>query len=245
MKEKKILNIRAYTFILILAAFLFSLSSCDHSGESDPTGIELDLDVSTVKTLIVEMTSDELTMLQEAGLKLNIAIKVNNTFDVVWQSISEYENINTYQWSQKFQVFASNEFQENVTVEIQTNLVNVELGQEVILDPAGVLSPAMDGGPADSINFINDFGLIHPGLSQQLTDPTGVQEILPAYISTNPIVVGIDELTPMDEVMVWFEVTETGTMFSGPRPNPFVADLTEINELTVLFSNREWSMPPP
>jgi len=92
LKEEKILNIRAYTFILILAAFLFSLSSCDHSGESDPTGIELDLDVSTLKTLIVEITSDDLIMLQGEGLKLNIAIKVNNTFDVVWQSISNYES---------------------------------------------------------------------------------------------------------------------------------------------------------
>jgi len=224
---------------------LFSLSSCDHSGESDPTGIELDLDVSTLKTLIVEITSDDLITLQGEGLKLNIAIKVNNTFDVVWQSISNYESSNTYQWSQKFQVFASNEFQEDVTVEIQTNLVNVELGQEVILDSAGVLGPAMDGGTAGSINFINDFGPIHPGLSQQLTGPAGVQEILPVYISPNLIVPGMDELTPMDEVMVWFDVTETGTMFSGPRSNPFVADLTEINELTVLFSNGEWSIPPP
>jgi hypothetical protein len=74
LKEEKILNIRAYTFILILAAFLISLSSCDHSGESDPTPIELDLDVSTLKTLIVEITSDDLIMLQEEGLKLNIAI---------------------------------------------------------------------------------------------------------------------------------------------------------------------------
>ena len=225
---------------------MFSLSSCDHSGESDPTGIELDLDVSTLKTLIVEITSDDLIMLQGEGLKLNIAIKVNNTFDVVWQSISNYESSNTYQWSQDFQVFASNEFQEDVTVESETNLVNVELGQEVTLNPIGVLGPAMDGGPAGSISFINDFGPIHPGLSQQLTDPAGVQEILPAYISPNLIVPGIDELlTPIDEVMVWFEDTETGTMFSDPRSNPFVADLTEINELTVLFSNGEWSIPPP
>ena len=228
---------------------MFSLSSCDHSGESDPTGIELDLDVSTLKTLIVEITSDDLIMLQGEGLKLNIAIKVNNTFDVVWQSISNYESNNTYQWSQDFQVFASNEFQEDVTVEIQTNLVNVELGQEVILHFAGVIGDPSVGAPADSISFINNSeSPVSPGLAQQLKGPSiPTQVILPIYVTPNTIVPGIDELlTPMvNEVMVWFDVTETGTMFSDPRPNPFVADLTEINELTVLFSNGEWSIPPP
>jgi len=133
------------------------------------------------KTLIVEIASEDLAFLQGSGFKLNIAIKVNDTFNVVWLSISDYLESNTYQWSPTFEVFASNvEVVDGATVTIFQS-VNVSLGQQVTLDSAGVLSDASVGGPADSITFINDFGSISPGLAQQLTEPTGIQAILPTF----------------------------------------------------------------
>jgi len=211
-------------------------------------GLQSDACGGDVKTLIVEIASEDLIFLQDNAFKLNIAIKVNlnDTFNVVWQSISNYLGSNTYQWSPIFQVFGTNEFVDNVTVNIQTNLVNVCLGQEVTLDSAGILGPASDGGPSTAISFTNEFGLIHPGLAQQLTDPTGIQTILPTFVTPDPIPLGTEVLTPMDEVMVWFEQNiETSTMFSDARSNSFTVDMTTTNTATVRFSNGEWTTPGP
>ncbi len=231
-----------YLFLLVLILTL----GCYENNTADESGDELNppLDeLVIVKTLNVEIASEDLVNLQNAGVELNIAIRVNNTFDVVWRSISNYGESNNYQWSPIFQVFASNEFTDGVTVQISTNVVNVALGQEVTLDAAGVLGFVSEEGPADSISFINDFGLIHPGLAQQLTDPTGTQAILPIYIAQDIIALGSDVLTPTDEVLVWFEDTETGTMFSDARANSIVVDLTEIVVATIRFSNGEWTTP--
>ncbi len=231
-----------YLFLLVLILTL----GCDENNTAVESGDELNppLDeLVIVKTLNVEIASEDLVNLQNAGVELNIAIRVNNTFDVVWRSISNYGESNTYQWSPIFQVFASNEFTDGVTVQISTNLINVALGQMVTLDAAGVLGFVSEEGPADSISFINDFGLIHPGLAQQLTDPTGTQAILPIYIAQDIIALGSDVLTPTDEVLVWFEDTETGTMFSDARSNSVEVDLTSTNMQTRLFSNGEWTIP--
>jgi len=230
-----------YLFLLVLILTL----GCYENNTADESGDELNppLDeLVIVKTLTVEIASEDLTMLQVAGLELNIAIKVNDTFDVVWRSISNYLGSNTYQWSPTFEVFASNEFTDDVTVQISTNLVNVALGQQVTLDSAGVLGDASEGGPETAITFINDFGPIHPGLAQQLTDPTGTQ-ILPIGIAQDPIALGSESLTPVDEVLVWFEDTETSTMFSDARANSIVVDLTEIVVATIRFSDGEWTTP--
>lgn len=209
-------------------------------------GLQSDASGGDVKTLTVEIASEDLISLQAAGQELNIAIKVGTDFNVVWRSISNYRGSNTYQWSSKFQAFGTTNFEDDVTVEPQTNLVNVALGQEVIFDADGTITTVSDGGPSTTISFNNDFGSIHPGLAQQLTDPTGIQAILPIFVTPDPILLGeVTELTPINKVLVWFEDTETGIMFSGARSNPVEVDLTSTDAQTRLFSNGEWTNPEP
>jgi hypothetical protein len=229
-------------FVLLLGFIsLGAIGGCGNNTADEPDPIDDFLNI--VKTLKVEIASADLAMLQEAGLKLNISKQVGNeNFNVVWQSISNYGETNTYQWSPIFEVFGSNEFQVSVTVVSTTNLVNVSLGQEVTLDSIGDFGPAMEGGPVNSISIINDFGSIHLGLAQQLTDPTGVQAILPIFVTPFVIFLGMESLTPVEKVLVWFGDTETSTMFSDARPNSVLVDLTNIDEKTVSFSNGEWSL---
>jgi len=227
----------------LLSVFLITalVSACDHNGGSDPD-MDLDLNNPTIKNLIVEIDDEDLVFLKEAGLELNIAIKVNNTFNVVWYSDSDYLEINKYQWSPTFELYGSNDFQAGSTVEMQTNTVSTELGQEATLDSAGDLGPAMDGGPTDSISFINNFGPIHPGLAQQLIEPSGTVAILPTYVTPDPIIAGTEVLTPVNEVILWFEENTTGTQFSELPSVSFMVELTGLDEITVLYTDGEWSI---
>jgi len=208
---------------------------------------------SSAKTLTVEIASEDLASLQAAGQKLNIAIIVDGTFNVVWQSISNYGESNIYQWSPIFRVFADTTFEDGAIINsdiISVGAVNVALGSEVTFQADGtidVLEP-VSGGSTNSISFNNGSTItLHPGLVQQLTvtpSTTPQPDMLPIYAI--PFLFFPEEtevLTPGDEVMVWFEDTVTGTIFLVTPSNSIVADLTATNTATVRFSNGEWTIP--
>lgn len=239
------MNTRAIKFCLVFIVLLFSFSSCDNNGGSDPAvenGEILDLVISTLKKLTVEIDQEDIEMLQESGLSLNISIKVNGNFNVVWFSNANYLLNNEYEWSPNFEVYGSNVFETGAAVEIETNTLNVELGQEVILNPLGVLENSMESAPSDSISFVNNFGPIYPGMSQQIIPPDGMESILPSFVSPDLNNLETELLTSMNEVMLWFGEMETGTIFSKVPINSFVVDLTDIEEATALYSNGEWSI---
>jgi hypothetical protein len=138
-------------------------------------------------------------------------------------------------------VFGARDFQPFTFANSGTNLANIALGQEVFLNDAGIIERPTTGDSSTGIRFINNFGSSHPALSQQLTDPTGTQAILPIYVSPTS---SSDLLTPIPEVLVWFEQNlETGTMFSGPRQLSVTVDFTNVSTATRLFSNEEWTTP--
>ena len=224
-----------------------SVGECVGCSDIEVCGPDSDMDLGSgnpsIKNLNVEIDDEDLEFLREAGLELNIAIKVNDTFNVVWYSDSDYLETNPYAWSQEFELFGSNDFQPGSKVEMITNSVSVELGEEVTLNSTGVLGPVMDGGPADSISFTNNFGPINPGLARQFTDPDGTQSILPTFVTTDPLLImETDVLTPVNEVMLWFEENETGTMFAEIPTNSLMVDFTDKEEVTVNYSNEEWSI---
>ena len=198
----------------------------------------------TQKIANINISTQELETLKGNGYCLCFAKKVNDTFDVVWQSYTEYLVSNSFLWTPVYQLFGSNEFVGNVTVEVATNAVNIGLGQQATLDAAGVLGPASSGGPSTAITMVNAFGLIHPGVNQVSTGITGQQTTTPIYVAQEQMVKGSDLLTPIDEVMVWFEQNiQTSTMFSDARSNSTTIDLTSVNTGTRLYSNGKWTTP--
>jgi len=216
--------VKSFGFVLLLGFIsLGAIGGCGNNTADEPDPIDDFLNI--VKTLKVEIASEDLAMLQEAGLKLNIAIKVNDTFNVVWLSISNYGETNTYQWSPIFKLFTISTFQEGAQVEIDPFSIDVALGQEATLEPNGEFIVVDDGTPADSISFINNTVFpLHAGLVQLLTSPDIIQiniegGDLPTFVTPDPVEPEtVVALTPMDEVMVWFEDTETSTMFSDAPP---------------------------
>ncbi len=198
----------------------------------------------TEKTVNIEIASQDLETLKGNQYRLCFAKKVNNTFDVVWQSYTEYLAKNRFQWTPVYQLFGSNRFESNLTVNVRTNLVDIELNQQAILDAAGVLGAASTGGLTTGITMVNNYGNIHPGLNQLSTGLSGVREATPIYVAPLVMVPGSDLLTPIDEVMVWFEQKiETSTMFSDAKSNSTTIDLTKVNMGTRLYSDGKWSTP--
>ncbi len=200
--------------------------------------------VASEKVVTIEIAEGDLATLKEAEYKLCFAKKVGETYNVVWQSYTEYLQNNQFKWTPVYQLFGTNTFENDVTVTTATNTVDIGLGEQSILDSNGNLGDPTTGGPEISITMINEYGSIHPGVNQLSTGVDGSQVSTAIYVAENPIVEGTDELTPKESVLVWFEQNvETSTMFSTARSNSVEIDMTSVNEATRLYVDQGWITP--
>jgi len=199
---------------------------------------------ATQKSVKIQIASADLTLLKQSGYKLCFAKKVGNeAYNVVWQSYVQYLSNSTFSWTPQYQLFGANSFQANVQVDVSTNLVNIGLGQQSILDNAGLLGSATSGGPDTSITLVNNYGAIHPGLSQLSTGIDGKQISTPIYVASAQVVTGQTVLTPVETILVWFEQNvQTSTMFSTSRSQSIEIDLTFDNSATRLYSGGSWTV---
>jgi hypothetical protein len=199
------------------------------------------------KSVTIQIAAADFELLRAGNYMMCFARKVNDTYDVVWQGYSQYLTINHFSWPfAGQQLFATNSFVPGGKVIVETDAVDIGLGQQATLDAAGVLGPAANGGPSDGITLINNFGPIHPGLIGMSTGPDGIQAQLPMYVEPAAIETGSDLLKPADVVKVWFEQDiAAGTMLA---PDALIAvshavevDLTAADTATRLYQNGSWS----
>ena len=209
------------------------------------TALQKALD-ETEKLVQIEISTEDLRLLKGAGYKLCFAKKVDDEYNVVWQSYTDYLSNNKFSWTPQYQLFGSNVFQNNITVKVSTNLVTIGLGETSVLDSAGILGDPSTGGPETSITLENEYGTIHPGVNQLSTGLRGEQVSTPIYVAPKAAVMGPAVLTPIEEVLVWFQQDiETSTMFSTARSLAVEIDMTSVNSATRLYSNQRWTTPPP
>ena len=202
------------------------------------------------KTVQIQIAPYDFDVLKSANYMMCFARKVNDTYDVVWQAYGEYLTTNSFAWFPLYQLFATNSFNAGRVVSVQTNTVDISLGQQATLDFAGVIGPVANGGPSGSITLLNEFGQVCPGLCGVATGPDGTQRQLPMFVEPAAIEIGVDTLTPVDVVLVWFEQNiAAGTMLS---PDAMIAvsksvevDLTNVDEATRLYQNGSWSTIAP
>ena len=202
---------------------------------------------ATQKVVNIEISTDMLSTLKTNNYKLCFAKKIGDeAYNVVWQSYSAYLADNVFSWTPQFQIFGTNTFADDVTVKVSTTLQTIGLGQQVTMDPSGVISSASDGGPSTSLTFNNDYGSIHPGVNQVSTGIDGTTSSTPIYVAVDASLKGSTTLTPVEKVMVWFEQNMvTSTMFSTARAKAIELDLTAVNSVTALYTNEDWTIPPP
>ncbi|MFF7109129.1 MULTISPECIES: hypothetical protein [Pseudomonas] len=200
---------------------------------------------AATKSVTIQIADEDLRSLKSAGYKLCFAKRVGDeAYNVVWQSYVQYLSNNNFSWTPMYQLFGTNTFQANVQVTVDTNKVDIGLGQQSTLDQSGLLGPVSTGGPETAITMINQYGSIHPGVNQLSTGIDGKQVSTPIYVAANPIVQGSTNLTPKETVLVWFEQNvQTSTMFSTSRSNAQEIDLTFSNSATYLYANQKWVIP--
>ncbi|WP_439661278.1 hypothetical protein ACSHWB_07135 [Lentzea sp. HUAS TT2] len=196
------------------------------------------------KSVEIRIAPEDLKTLKDNGYKLCFAKKVNDTYNVVWQSADKYLPKNTFTWKPQYQFFATDKFDTTVQVDVSTGPVDVVLGNELTLDEDGNLGKPFSGKTSTAITFNNNFGSIHPGLSAYSKDIHGKATTTPIYVSPEEMVSGSDVLTPVEAVQVWFEQKiKTGTMFSTARSKAIDIDLTSTDSEVRLYSGEAWTTP--
>lgn len=200
------------------------------------------LQFSATKAVTIQIAAQDLMQLKQAGYQLCVAKQVDGAYNVIWRSSSQYLASNQFEWLSQFQIFAANVFQDGILVQPVTNSVDIHLGEEATLNTFGVLNPPITGGPESSVNFMNQYGPIHPGLNQLCTWIDGAVAVAPIYVRAQQVFAGASALTPADRVLVWFDQdAEPGMMFSTARSRAVEIDLTVANTATYLYQNQMWT----
>ncbi|WP_298513147.1 hypothetical protein [uncultured Kordia sp.] len=199
--------------------------------------------VASQKVVNVEVALDDLENLKKSGYKLCFAKKVGDSFNVVWESYSDYLFTNSFSWTPQYELFGTNTFQSGVEVRATTNIQPCNLGNQCTLNEFGILEAQVSGGPDTSMTMVNEYGSIHPGVNQLSTGIDGRTTMTPIYVAENSIVTGEVVLTPKEEVRVWFQQNiETSTMISDSTSNYIDLNLTQINELSCKYENQKWTL---
>ena len=199
--------------------------------------------MSDKKHVTIEITASELEQLKSSNYRLCFAKKVGEHFNVVWTSHTDFLANNHFHWTPHYQVFGSNIFKDGVTVQTSTNKHNITLGQEAKLNESGVIEKPHSGPNPDAITLNNDYGPIHPGVSQRLHGPDGVH-MNPIYVAEHQVQKGTTKLTPKEEILVWFEQdVETSTMISHSVSRKTKIDMTQQTHATRKYKNGKWITP--
>ncbi|THG95707.1 hypothetical protein EW026_g5994 [Hermanssonia centrifuga] len=180
----------------------------------------IDIQLMSTYTLTVNVHSDDLARLKKAGYKLCIAKQVNGKYNVVWSG-KEFIVKNTFRWDSEFQVFGSQTFEGGLLVESETEERDIKFGETCTLDEYGSMRPAHGNSNASGEFYVeNNYGSMHIGVNARL----GTQ-FSAIYLSDQPFYTGKADLTPVEKVLVWFDMrSQTGTMLVKA-----ITDTIEVN----------------
>ena len=203
-----------------------------------------------VKALAININQNDLAQIITGSLNLNIAIKVNGVFNVVWRSISAQKVTQNmeFQWSPVFQVYGAKEIvMEGSQVDIETNVVSIALGQDVVFEANDLLgTPVLGNNPNTVVFFNGSEDPVVPALGQLLTLLGGVQAITSIFYDEDPLF-GAESvaITPSQEVLIWFEQnTRTGDIITRlPSQLSTTVDFTNESSAVLNFSEMTWSAP--
>jgi len=165
---------------------------------------------ATSYTLQVSIPDDAtLTLLNEAKLRINLYLKVNDTYSVVWVYDHPMSNTNTITWQTQYKIFTVQSFQDGSAITIQPHAQLISSGQTATLNKDNVLSLAVGASDASgTFHLQNDFGFVCPAVATVIN---GKESTI--FVDPTPEPKGVIDLTPTPKVYVAFsKLYRTPTM---------------------------------
>ncbi|KAI0766823.1 hypothetical protein BD413DRAFT_480427 [Trametes elegans] len=172
--------------------------------------------------LTVNINNDDFKALKDQGYKLCIAKRVNGTFDTVWQGETFFPH-NTFHWTSRYEVFGTQTFEDGALVTSTTDAQEIKFGQTAILNSYGNMGEA-GGTPNSSGTFSvnNEYGAMNIGVNGYMNGA-----FAPIFVSPKRTLTGPIHLTPVESVLVWFDLTHTtSTIIIGAISNSIEVDFT-------------------
>jgi len=184
-----------------------------------------------------------------ASDNLCIAKKVNDEFTTVFHGASinpvgkqsPLLAVNTFKWTEEYQVFLTQEFTAGVQVSASTNLRNIKFGEVVefdssahdIVEAVGAAEARFTSAATAKNSFI--IGHIPQGLHASISCKTGSNEWAPVYVDNKPHNGEQDKLlTPINKYsLFWDSLLVTSAMIdyaksSSPKEFEFPANEFEM-----------------
>ncbi len=196
----------------------------------------------STKMVTVKIATDDLVRMKAGNYKLCIAKKVGDSLDFVWDSSLAYMSTSVFSWTPQYKLFGTRSFSTHP--QSTTNMESCGLGMNCTLNEYGILEPEASGGSATGLTLVNNYGPIHAGIRQLSTGLDGKTEYRYVYVSKNETPLGATAIiTPEEVVRIWFQ-QDTGSeiMKTSVTSEAVELDLTDINELSCLYKDSEWSI---
>ncbi|KAJ7727555.1 hypothetical protein DFH07DRAFT_930768 [Mycena maculata] len=188
-------------------------------------------------TLHVNIAPDQVSLLKTAGYVLCLSKKVNNDYCVVWTG-SQFNAVNTFQWTESYQVFGANTFQNGALVQATSAAVDIAFGQTAILDDTGTMQPATGPISGASFSVTNEYQPINFGVNQSING-----NFLPIYLDQSLTVIGDETFTPIISVLAFFsKQLQTSSMYS--KATSSAIEVTYNGTTTKTVSYVDAATPP-
>lgn len=197
------------------------------------------------KSITIVLDNNSLRELRGRGFNLCFAKRLKDQeFNVIWRALNRYDSNNVFCWTPEYQVFGSNRYFVGDEIRTTVKPVDIDMGQKVILDENGQFSaPINSSGNWEALSVENNYGNIHIGVNQ-VSEINGNRSMDAIYLTPEACVKGNINLTPVDEVMIWFGMeyeSMQGNIFSSDAMNSIVVDLNGRSSQTVEYARGRWN----
>lgn len=201
-----------------------------------------------MKKVVINIASEDLSVLKENNYKLCVSFSEKNMgYTMVSCADTKYLARNTVEVTEDYSVFCSSSVHSGQQVTVSAGPCTIGLGQRITLDQYGSLGNVTEGGSANEIEIINEYGNIYPGFGRKINF-LDAERFEPVFVSLYVSVKGTFSMEPEDRIIIWFEqFAESGQvlesnfvdMVKAGKSTKIEVQLSD-SETEVTYENGSW-----